>query len=555
MGVRQAIFDSAGKKSSHYLPGVYTRSNNVNNPAGISASNLCIIGQSTGGKPKTLMAFNSLDEAKATLVGGDLLNAIAYAFNASKDGYVPLTVYAMRSNAASQGTANLDSKITVKSWDYGVHVNSMKIIVADGTNSGKKIKVTYQDESYEKDDLARPSLTIKGVGSSKNVAITASQITVDLKTYLFETYPTLSELAGAINADGKAIVTVEDNRISAKSNELDLVATGSASTTTGMIVYSNIQCQVEYLRSIPLVGEVTITSRSEIANNTYSITGGSKSVATTNDYSACLTNLETEDVQIISTPEDSSEIANLIVAHCISMSSITNKKERTCLLGAAKDVSDATGISNAKDFNSELCSYVIDSCLAKNPITKETETISGAMVAVMLSAMESSMDVNMPLTFKRLNVLGAAKKRSLPNMENLIKAGIMVVNPNPENMANIVCIRAMTTFQDEDLICNERSMTRESLFMARDIRSKLIGSVGDVGNGSTSAAIQTLKDAADTWKEKGYIIPEGSDNVWDISASVNGDQIKIEYSVYLAAPINFLFVTTNNHVYSTSVNV
>lgn len=552
--VRAAIFDSAGKKSSHYLPGVYTRTNNVNNPTGISASNLCIIGQSTGGKPKTLMAFNSLDEAKATLVAGDLLNAIAYAFNASKDGYVPSTIYAMRSNAANQGTADLDGKVTVKSWDYGVHVNSMKITVGNGSSAGKKIKVEYQDESYERDNLAKPSLTIKGVGSAKTFSITAEKITVGSKNYLFETYPTLSEIAGAINADNDVVVTIEDNRISAKSNELDLVTSGSA-TTSGVTVYSNIQCQVEFLRSIPLVGEVTITTRSEITNKTYSISGGTKSVATSTDYTNCLKELETEDVQIIATPEDSIDIANLIVAHCISMSSITNKKERTCLLGAAKNISDDNGKENAKDLNSELCSYVIDSCIAKNPFTGETETISGAMVAVMLASMESSMDVNMPLTFKRLNVLGVSKKRSLPNMEDLIKAGIMVVNPNPENMVNVVCIRAMTTFQDDDLICNERSMTREALYMARDIRSRLAGGVGDVGNGSTSSAIQTLKDAADIWKEKGYIIPDGSKNVWDISAIVDGDQIKLEYSVYLAAPLNFLFVTTNNHVYSTSVNV
>ena len=78
MGVSPAIFESAGQRSEHYVPGVYGRSFNVSSPSGISAGNLCIMGKSNGGEPYKMLEFGSLADAKQALVGGELLDAIAY---------------------------------------------------------------------------------------------------------------------------------------------------------------------------------------------------------------------------------------------------------------------------------------------------------------------------------------------------------------------------------------------------------------------------------------------------------------------------------------------
>ena len=88
MGVSPAIFESGGQRSEHYVPGVYSRSFNVSSPSGVSAGNLCILGKSNGGKPFTLLEFDGLASAQETLVGGELLDAVGYAFSASNT-YVP----------------------------------------------------------------------------------------------------------------------------------------------------------------------------------------------------------------------------------------------------------------------------------------------------------------------------------------------------------------------------------------------------------------------------------------------------------------------------------
>ena len=85
MGISKAVFESAGKRTEHLIPGVYSRSNNVSSSGTVSAGNVVILGHSTGGKPNSLLSFSTLAEAKNSLVSGELLNGVAHAFSPSSD--------------------------------------------------------------------------------------------------------------------------------------------------------------------------------------------------------------------------------------------------------------------------------------------------------------------------------------------------------------------------------------------------------------------------------------------------------------------------------------
>lgn len=570
MGIGAAVFESAGKRSTHYVPGVYTRNRSISNPSGISSGNLCIIGQSAGGEPFKLLSFSSVEEAKETLVSGNLLKAITYAFNCPSDGLVPSVIYAMRINNASNSSITLkdDSGVDtlkISSSIYGSQANQIKIYIAAGTSKGKKLTLEYNDESYSEDNIERQSFSVANVGDlSQSLVIANSKVTLkwtpeggEEKTLAldFDSYPTISELVGAINNTGVFSAEVLDSRISASSYELDEASYSSITETTTL--YSNGAAQKEFIESVSFVKECTVISNHSLANVSGEyFTGGDSAEATTATLSEALSVLETEDIQIIATPETDISAAVAISEHCTSMSNVNNRKERTCFLGGSVGMTDDTAIENAKLLNSALASYVVDNCKVLNPLTSTVETISGAMVGCILAAMESAVAVNVPLTKKALSVLSVTKKRTISNMNTLIQNGIMVVNPDPENTSKIVCIRGLTTYQDDDLINCERSMTREALFMARDLRQKNSGKIGDVSSGSSlSDVVQTLRDAGREWASKGYIIPSGSENVWDIKASIDGDKIILDYSVYLAAPVNFIFITANNHVYSASVTL
>lgn len=577
MGVSAAVFESAGKRTEHYVPGVYSRQSNVTSPGGISAGNLCILGEAQGGKPLELLEFGTLAEAKLALGGGSLLKGVAYAFNGSKE-YIPQKVFAVRVNGSTQAELVMKAGDTdllkIKAWDYGSHTNQLKMWVKNGSATGSRtITTVYKDESNTTDDIIQPSISIVYSGDGSNPTVSIGKESLILSHTVgeganarteeinisFDEYSTLATLVAKINDTGLFSATTIDSNAQASSANLDTVAGESVSTQKTF--YSNFAAFIASLKANPFVASIEIldTSTRTMPNTTEGyayFTGGTTSVASVSDYISALELLETKDIQILATPSTDTAVHTLIVNHCVQMGSTVNRKERTCILGGAIGESDDDAIAKAVGFNSEISSYVTDSAKCNSPLTGETEVISGAMVAVMLAGMEAGMAVNEPLTNKTLAVLGFTKSRTITNMEKLIKKGVLVCNADPEDLTRFVCIRAVTTYQQDDLIYNERSMVREALLMNRELRNQFKPNIGKPGTLRTSDITSTLVEIAKKWAKKGYIVPSGgNENVWNIHVGIDGDKIYLTYSRYLTAPINFVFITAINHVYTSTMEV
>lgn len=586
MGVSPAIFESGGQRSEHYVPGVYSRSFNVSSPSGVSAGNLCILGKSNGGKPYELLTFGSLADAQQTLLGGELLDAIAYAFSASNT-YVPSQIFAMRVNDGTQSSITLKSGATdllkVKSWDWGVHTNQLKIMIADGTIAdSKQIKLSYKDKLETVDNIINKVMSVNyyGDGVNPTVSVTAGSITfgavtdveepatpepVDTLTIDFADFDTIDSLVIKINDSDVWQSSVIGNNADLKSVKLDTITSASIGSE-GIVLYSNYDSFLTALKSMQFIGDVEVLSTSTriVPDNTDAyeyFTGGSVGDYSVDQWNAALAALELKDIQIIATPATDPSIHALISTHCTTMSNVINRKERTAILGGVVGMSDDAAITEAQGLNNKLISLCCDNPIKVNINTGNTDTLSGAMLGVMLAAMESAMSPNTPLTFKQLNVLGFTKTRDVPNMTKLIQGGVLVCNSNPENLSEYICIRALTTFQGDDLINNERSMVREDLFMNRDLRAQFKPAVGTAGTrdnpiSSPNAAVSTLKKRAEEWATNGYLIPtDSNENVWDIKVRVNGDKIYLTYSRYLTAPVNFVFITAINHIYTSTVEL
>ncbi|MCQ2242470.1 hypothetical protein [Treponema sp.] len=573
MGVSAAVFESAGKRTEHYIPGAYSRGNNVSSPNGVNAGNLCILGCATGGKPRDLLEFGSLSEAQDVLKSGDLLNAIGYAFKGSPD-YVPSSVMAMRVNPGTQGTLTMKSgetpMIEISSADYGAHVNQIKVKVDTGTLAGsKKLSVSFQENTTVVDNIIRKSMQIMAAdGENGTVTVTTTGISLQTtvedevvsEEFLFEDYPTVNDLVARINDTDFFVATMLDTNIDALSTELDTVASKDISSAP-VDLCSNFAAFCEELEKIQFFDEIKILSENSrvMVDNmpfTYFTGGTTTKSASTSDWGLALAELETKDIQIITTIESSPEIHSLIKDHCTTMSSTVNRKERSAWLGGPLNESDDDAMANARALNSSLISYVCDTAFVSNPFTGAKEKVAGSIFAVMLAGMESSMAVNMALTNKTLNVLGFAKTRTVTNMNNLIKAGVVVCQPSPDDPTNYVCIRSITTYQKDDLIANERSMTREAMYMDRDLRNRYGIGIGMPGNMPVSVIKQTLIETAKEWAASGYIIPsDDGQNVWDIKVVRKGDKDCIQYSRYLTAPVNFVFITANNYVYTSSTEL
>lgn len=579
MGVGPAIFESGGQRTEHWVPGSYSRSYNTSSPNGVSAGNMVILGKSNGGKPFELLEFDGIASAQEVLVGGELLDAIGHAFTAS-NVYIPQRIFAMRVNDGTQSSVVLQSgsipMIKVNSWDYGVHTNQLKIMISDGTvQNSKKINLVYKDIQEEVDNILQKAMNIVYYGDGQNakVSINANSISlsaesipegesestvIDELTLNFEDFDTLDSLVSAINNSNSYQAIADD--VDLPSVKLDTITNAAIDIENGLQLYANFDAFVETLKGMSLIGSLEILDNTtrQVPDNTESyvyFTGGTIGEYTISQWQQALQALEVKDIQIIATPSTDASIHSLISSHCTSMSSTINRKERTAILGGGIGMADADGIAAAQGLNNKLISVVIDNALKTNAISGKIETITGAMLGVMLAAMESAMSPSTPLTFKTLNVLGFAKIRDIPNITSLIRAGVTVCNPNPENLSEYICVRSVTTFQGNDLINNERSMVREDLFMNRDLRAQFIPVIGGAGI-STNAAIRTLTDRAKDWALNGYIVPnDANQNVWDIKCRVVGDKVYITYSRYLTAPVNFVFITAVNHVYTSTVEL
>jgi hypothetical protein len=564
-GISPVVFETAGKRTSHLIPGVYTRRNTVASGTGTVSSNLVILGTSIGGKPQELIKLADVPEALNVLVGGNLLDGVAHAFNGSAD-FVPQSVFAFRVNKGTQSQVTLkngeDAILRLTSWDYGVHTNQIKIWVKDGSAEGsKKAIIAYKGNELNTGDILKKSFSILYIGteSTATASITATGITLtssdrDLEV-TWEECETIDDLVSRINDTGTYAATVIDVSPNAKTAELDTVDTVSVKNQAA-IFFSTLQAFINALKSIQYIGEVELVSptlRILPENNTgYEyFSGATAGTNNINDWIESLEKLEEEDIQSIATPCDDHDVQVLIVNHCISMSTTPKRKERQYLLGAPLGTSLESGLTLAAEFNSDLGSLVIDAAIASNPVTGAMETIRPALLACKTAGIEAAMGMANPLTNKQVKVNAFEVKRKGADLERMIAGGIMPFGINEDGL--LVVIRAMTTYQADNLAANERSCVRESLYMDRDFRKAYTRRIGSAEEPSKSDIVEILKKRAMIWKRLGLINKSDSGElVFDIKIKFDGDATFIEYSRFLCTPNNFIFGTANNKIYRTA---
>lgn len=569
MGVSPAKFDSAGQSMETPIPGVYSRRNTVGSGTGVSSGKLCIIGTSMGGKPLTLHSVADKAEAKKLLVGGSLLDGVVSAFYGSNT-FVPSEVFCMRINNGTQATRKLkkgnEEILLLKTADYGVHMNQLKMWLKSGT-TGKKVVVSYKGNDSEIDNITKKSFSVlyTGEGESATCTINATGLTLtssvqdDCLSVTWEECETIEELVSRINDTGVYSAVLLNTSANVPSKELDHVSNVSVISTAATF-NSDLQALIEALESVSYIGSgnVTLSGTSRLVpeNDTGYVyfSGATAGTSTIADWADAIDELEKHDIQIIATPATDSEVLNLIVDHCVSMSTVSKKKERTCWLGTADGVSIESGIALAKGFNSELASLVITGANVNNPLTGTKEDISPALLACRCAGVESAIGVSNPLTNKALKVNSFSKNYTDGELKKMITNGIVTFGVNEEGQ--LACIRCVTTYQGDSLVLNERSMIRSVLYMDRDIRKAFVPRTGTNDEPSESSIIATLKARAQAWYAEQLITKSDSGElVQNPKVRFDGDKTYLTFERFVRAPNNFTFITGTNKVYSSTVEV
>ena len=232
MGVGPAVFQSAGQRSEHYVPGAYSRSAAIGGGGGISAGNGVILGKSTMGAPRVLNVFSTPQEAKEILGDGELLKAVAHAFNPSPD-YSPQAIRAVVVNGNTQAGRILKSGgleiLKLKSAMFGVPANRLKMRLSNGTNPGtKKVSFEHEEASQTIDNIGKKSIQVQYTGDGAAAVLDVNNTGLSVEITRDDGNPTL-DIAGfnglrageikefsiaATNPTGQEIIVVADINLS-----------------------------------------------------------------------------------------------------------------------------------------------------------------------------------------------------------------------------------------------------------------------------------------------------------------------------------------------------
>lgn len=572
MGVDSVPFQSAGQRTEHYIPGAYSRTNFVKSAGGgVSANRAVFIGESKGGKPNELNFYYSPSEAIDALRGGPLLEAVLCAFSPGND-LVPQAVGAMRVNPGTQASrvlrTGVTDLVTVKAWDWGLHTNQLKMKLEAGTAAGSK-KLTFMFGTNESviDNIIRPSLEIQyvGAGTAAVLSITKAGLTTaitgataDNLSVDFASFPTIEDLVNYINDHAAYTCVIKTGVSTEKSTDLDGV-TGQAIKAASYVAYSNLQAVIDALEKIPYVDSAAFVDAAPTKvvpdNDTAWVyfSGGTHGACTVTEYTATLLALESEDVQIIGTSATDEAVHILIRNHCINMSSVEGRKERTFLVGGAAGESVDQVITRAKNLASDTGSIAYPGFYHYDVLDySKKKTYSPAMYAAKLIGQEVALAINEPMTNKSVDILSWEVDLKKGDLVKLIQAGVTAGGKSQDN--RLATIRSLTTYQGNELQRCERSMKRESNYMSRDLReaiSKSVGTAGDDASGGTEEAIFWTKVKA--WYGEGLIVKTDDGKLaWGLVIRRSGSATYIEYHTYLTAPKNFFFITANQHVYDGS---
>lgn len=557
----------------------------------LNGSNIAVfIGRSEGGKPKTAITFSSASEAREVLRSGELLTAIEQAFDPSAETDGPSKMIAVRVNPAEQSAASVKDSdgatvINLKSTDYGLYTNLVKYKIETGTNVGKKITTQLGDDYFAEDDIHRNAFTVAYNGDGANVTMSINNTTLTFtvdnveSTVSLSDYKTIQRLVDRINAIAGFSASVLDNNGAYPSlSGLDTVTGIALKTTTTRTeedngetvtvndvdtqtytVTANLQAIVDWFNGQKegYISAERVTGAGTVPDNVdwSFLSGGSDGVISTTDWQDCFDLLQTMDVQWVTPLSSESAVHAMCDTHCAYMSS-AGRKERRCIVGGALGTTDAQAIAAAKALNSDRASYVhlgIYGYDSNGDLTLYPPYITAAKIAGAFSGVTPGYS----LTNRTLKVAGVERDlRNPTDTDALLKGGVIPIE-NREKGYTIT--QSITTWQGSTKYNRREVSTGTAVdYVCRTVRSRVEDLIG--GEPASPQKLKLAIEIADTalrelWRENIIVGDEANPAYRKLTASIEGDVMRMEFECSPGIPVNYIGVTVHCVPYSGSASI
>ena len=472
------------------------------NPQSLSVGNVAAyIGESVGGAPNTPLVFGSPAQAQATLISGELLQAVLTAFNPSDETGGPAEVVAIRVNPAIQAFLNLkdatgNPSINLASADYGQYTDQFNVSVSAGSTQGVHVTTQLGNAVYSQDNLYAAPLTVQYTGANPSATMTINDTTVTLDspagtpvaTINLATFPTIGQLVDNINANVNFAASVTGGFTNAPSlNGLDAL-TAQDIKTAPYSATATLQAVINWINGP--AQSLVVATRAPNAGLppapiplTY-LTGGSDGQTTNANWSDALTTLQTVAVNWITPVVSDLGVIAMTDAHVQYMSTI-GRKERRSICGMAIGTTDAAAIAAALGINSDRTSLIHIGYYGYDL----TGQLAGLQLfapyqsAAAVSGAFSGLSPGTPMTNKSLNFSGVERVLLNPtDTDPLIQGGVLCIEATASGYKVVQSISTWLNDNRYDKV--EQSVGWALDFVAQNVRTAL-----DVLRGSKNTPI------------------------------------------------------------------
>jgi hypothetical protein len=525
---------------------------------------VAVVGRSAGGKPKTALRFGSPQEARDALFSGELLDAVLAAFDPSSETNGPSQVVAVRVNPATQAelalkNASAADVINLTSVGYGVRENQIRVKVEAGTTIGRRVTVQRGSDFYTEDNIGRNAFTVQytGAAASATMTVTGTAVTLHapagtlVATIDLTEFSTIQDLVDRIALVPDFTASVGDNNFTKPAlYGLDFITTQDVKTAV-YTARADLQAVVDWING-PKQGFVTATRVTGAGTVPAAmafafLSGGSDGTTTTSDWADAFETLQTVDVQWVTPVSGDDAIHAMADSHVAFMSNV-GRKERRAIVGPAIGTTDADAITKAKALNSDRTSLV--------HLGHYDYDLAGKLVlfppyisAARLAGGFAGVNPGTPLTNKNFKCRGLERDLRNPvDTDVLINGGVLCLE-NTEQGYKVV--KSISTWLINDNFNRvEQSCGVAVDFVARNIREALDVLRGQKGNPlvlrrAVSIAESTLRELArEEPQGPGVIVGnEESPAYRNITASLEGDVLRVEFECSPVIPVNYVLAT------------
>jgi hypothetical protein len=538
------------------------------NNQNLSVGNVAaFIGRSTGGEPNTALTFGSPAQAKAALIGGELLTAVLKAFNPSNETGGPASVVGVRVNPALPSTLTLlDASaapvINVQSADFGLYTKQINLSVGVGTAQGLKATVALGTANYSQDNLYSSPFEVQYTGSAATAVMSVTNSTITLQaptgtnaaTIDLNAFPTVQQVVDNINSFVGFTAVVNGGSGNAPTlNGLDNV-TAQDIKTAPFNVPAVLQAVANWLSggSQPLVTATRVAGAGTAPAPipvTY-LSGGSDGVTTNEQWSDALTLLQGQAVQWLTPVSSDPAIHAMTDAHVQFMSTI-GRAERRAIVGMPLGTTDALALAEAKNLNSDRTSlvhigyYDFDATGALSGLQLYAPYQSAAAVAGAFSGISPGT----PMTNKSLTFRGLERDLLNPtDTDPLITGGVLCIENTRTGYKVVKSISTWLTNANYDKV--EQSVGAALDFVAHNVRNALDVLRGGKNNQITLARSVSITEsqlrqlAIPDPQGPGVLAGDATNPPYkNITASSIGDAIAVSFQCSPVLPANYIAVT------------